>query len=359
MPPLRQSIRFATAADGVRIAWATSGSGPALVKVGTWMSHLEFDLASPVWGHLLTWLAQRFTLLRYDQRGNGLSDWNVADLSFEAWVRDLGAVIDASGHARVALLGLSQGAPVAVAYAVRQPERVSHLILHGGYARGRRRRGDESAPAALDAAVIQLIEHGWGGDDASFRQFFTSQFVPDGTAEQHRWFNELERISASPANAARLLSTMYEIDVTADLPAVTCPTLVLHATGDLRVPFAEGRLLAGAIAQARFVPLDSRNHLMLEHEPAWQRWTEEVAQFMGAAADLPAPPSQRLAGLTPRERELLELIAQGRDNAQIGAVLGLSDKTVRNHITSIFAKLAVENRPQAIVLARTAGLGRP
>lgn len=353
---LRQSIRFATAEDGVRIAYATSGSGPALVKVGTWMSHLEFDLGSPVWGHLLSWLSQRFTLLRYDQRGNGLSDWHVADLSFEAWVRDLGTVVDASGQEKVALLGLSQGAPVAIAYAVRHPERVSHLILHGGYARGRRRRGDDAAPEPLDAAVIQLVEHGWGGDDASFRQFFTSQFVPDGTPEQHRWFNELERMSASPANAARLLRTMYEVDVTADLPAVACPTLVLHASGDLRVPFGEGRLLAGAIAQARFVPLDSRNHLMLEHEPAWQRWTEEVAQFMGIRREAVVDPA-RLAVLTPRERELIELIAQGRDNAQIGAVLGLSDKTVRNHITSIFAKLEVENRPQAIVLARSAGLG--
>jgi pimeloyl-ACP methyl ester carboxylesterase len=355
---LRQSIRFATATDGVRLAYATSGSGPALVKVGTWMSHLEFDLSSPVWGHLLAWLSQRFTLLRYDQRGNGLSDWNAADLSFEAWVRDLETVIDASGLAPVALLGLSQGAPVAIAYAVRHPERVSHLILHGGYARGRRRRGADAAPEALDEAVIQLVEHGWGGDDASFRQFFTSQFVPDGTPDQHRWFNELERMSASPPNAARLLRTMYEIDVTADLRGVACPTLVLHASGDLRVPFGEGRLLAGAIAQARFVPLDSRNHLMLESEPAWRRWTEEVEQFTGvSAAAPPAPRSDtRLAGLTPRERELLALIAQGRDNAQIAAVLGLSDKTVRNHITSIFAKLEVENRPQAIVLARTAGL---
>jgi pimeloyl-ACP methyl ester carboxylesterase/DNA-binding CsgD family transcriptional regulator len=350
-------IRFAAAADGVRIAYATGGQGPALVKVGTWMSHLEFDRGSPVWGHLLTWLEQRFTLLRYDQRGNGLSDWNAADLSFEAWVDDLGAVLDAAGVQRTALLGLSQGAPVAIAYAVRHPERVSHLILHGGYARGRRRRGSEAAPQALDDAVIQLIEHGWGQDDASFRQFFTSQFVPGGTPEQQRWFNELERVSASPANAARLLRTMYDIDVTALLPQVACPTLVLHAGGDLRVPFNEGRLMAGAIAHARFVPLESCNHLMLAQEPAWTRWTQEVARFTGAPADAPPPAVARLETLTPRERELLALIAQGRDNAQIAAVLGLSEKTVRNHITSIFAKLEVENRPQAIVLARSAGLG--
>lgn len=358
MTPARPPIRFATAADGVRIAFAVGGSGPALVKIGTWMSHLEFDWQSPVWGHQLAWLAQRFTLLRYDQRGTGLSDWDVADLSFAAWVDDLHAVVQAAGLERFALLGLSQGAPVAIAYATRHPERVTQLILHGGYARGRRKRGADAAPAALDEAVIQLIEHGWGGNDASFRQFFTSQFVPDGTPEQHHWFNELERMSASPANAARLLRTMYDIDVTADLPSLSCPTLVLHAGGDLRVPFGEGRLLAGAIPQARFVPLESRNHLMLESEPAWQRWTEEVAQFMAVRADAPdAGVAERLALLTPRERELLELIAAGRDNAQIAAVLGLSDKTVRNHITRIFVKLDVENRPQAIVRARSAGLG--
>ena len=352
---IRQSIRFATAADGVRIAWATAGSGPALVKVGTWMSHLEFDLASPVWGHLLTWLAQRFTLLRYDQRGNGLSDWNAADLSFEAWVRDLGSVIDASGHERVALLGLSQGAPVAVAYAVRHPERVSHLILHGGYARGRRRRGGESAPEALDAAVIQLIEHGWGGDDASFRQFFTSQFVPDGTPQQHRWFNELERISTSPANAARFMREFDNIDVVARLADVRCPTLVLHSTRDVRVPFAEGRLIASAIPGARFVPIDSGNHLVLEHEPGWPHWLAEVRSFLAEAAPARAAVFETL---TARERELLELLAQGRDNAQIAATLGLSEKTVRNRLTSVFAKLDVDSRGRAIVLARDSGFGK-
>jgi pimeloyl-ACP methyl ester carboxylesterase/DNA-binding CsgD family transcriptional regulator len=352
---LRQSIRFATADDGVRIAYAVSGSGPALVKIGTWMSHLEFDLHNPVWGHLVDWLSQRFTLLRYDQRATGLSDWDVADISFEAWVRDLETVLDAAGIERAALLGLSQGAPVAIAFAARRPERVSHLILHGGYARGRRKRGGGPVEEALDDLIARMIELGWGRDEQTFRQFFTSTFVPGGTPEQHRWFNELERVSASPANAACMLRAMYQIDVTASLAAVQCPTLVLHAGGDMRVPFAEGRLLASGIAQARFVPLDSSNHLALEHESAWTRWTEEVELFTGVKRR--NAPDARLAALTPRERELIELIAQGRDNAQIGAVLGLSDKTVRNHITSIFAKLEVENRPQAIVLARSAGLG--
>lgn len=352
---LGQSIRFCTGGDGARIAYAVSGRGPALVKVGTWMSHLEFDLHSPVWGHLLEWLAARFTVLRYDQRATGLSDWTVPEISFDAWVQDLEAVVDAAGLDRFSLFGMSQGVPVGIAYAVRHPERVTRLILHGGYARGRRRRGGGPAEEALDSTVLQLTELGWGRDDPAFRQFFTSQFVPEGTPEQQRWFNELERVSASPENAARMLRTMYEVDVQALLPALRCPTLVLHATGDMRVPFAEGRLLAEAIAGARLVPLDSRSHLMLAHEPAWPRWAEAVEQFTGAAPV--AADAARLATLTPRERELLELIAQGRDNAQIAAVMGLSEKTVRNHVTSVFAKLEVENRPQAIVRARGAGFG--
>lgn len=352
---LRQNIRFCEAHDGVRIAYATSGSGPALVKVGNWLSHLEFDLQSPVWGHLVEMLSQDYTVLRYDQRGTGLSDWEVGDISFEAWVRDLETVVDAAGVERFPLLGISQGASVGIAYTMRHPDRVTHLILHGGYARGRCKRGSEAALLEVADTMVRLAELGWGQDDASFRQFFTSQFIPGGTPEQHRWFNELERVSTSPRNAGRMMRAFNDIDVEAMLAQVTCPTLVLHATGDLRVPFDEGRLIASGIRLARFVPLDSNNHLMVRQEPTWPRWTEEVRAFLGTAQHKPDEPL--FAQLTPRERELVELIAEGRDNAQIAAVLQLSDKTVRNHITSIFAKLEVENRPQAIVLARKAGYG--
>ena len=352
---LRQSIRFCAAHDGARIAYASTGSGPPLVKVGNWLTHLEFELTSPVWGHLVETLSRDHSVLRYDQRGTGLSDWDVADISFEAMVSDLERVVDAAGVERFALLGISQGCPVGIAYAVRHPERVSHLILHGGYARGRRRRGGDTESLELADTMVKLAELGWGRADSSFRQFFTNQFIPEATSEEQRWFNELERVSASPHNAARTIRTLYEIDVTPLLSAITCPTLVLHATHDLSVPFAEGRLLAGAIAQARFVPLDTPHHLMLAHDPAWARWADEFNQFLGLRSAVPA--DARFDSLTPRERELVELIAQGRDNTQIAAVLALSDKTARNHITSIFAKLEVENRPQAIVLARTAGFG--
>jgi len=352
---LKQKIRFCTAHDGVRLAYAICGKGPALVKVGNWMTHLEFDLQGPVWGYLLESLSQDYTLLRYDQRGTGLSDWNVDHMSFEDWVQDLETVIDAAGLEKFPLLCISQGTQIGIAYAVRHPERVSHLVVHGGYARGRRKRSRDPAHLEESETMIKLMELGWGKNDAAFRQFFTSQFIPGGTPEQHQWFNELQRISTSPANAARMLREFEEIDVTALLPQVSCPTLVLHATGDLRVPFDEGRLIAGMIEQARFAPLDSRNHLMVAQDAMWPRWSEEVHEFIGTVQVKEDP---LFATLTPREAQLVELIAQGRDNAQIAAVMELTDKTVRNHITSVFAKLEVENRSQAIVLARNAGYGK-
>jgi len=348
----RQDIRFCSSTDGARIAYARSGRGAPLVKAANWLSHLEFDCESPVWVHWVRELSRDHTLVRYDERGCGLSDWE-ADQSFEAWMSDLDAVIAATGVERFPLLGLSQGASIAVAYAVRHPERVTHLVLMGGFARGRARRRMTAMELEEAAMMRRLAEIGWGQENPAFRQFFTSQFIPSGDVDQHRWFNELARISTSPINASRLMAVCDDIDVTDLLSQVGCPTLVLHAARDARVPFAEGRLLASGIPGARFVPLESDNHVLLEHEPAWQRFCEELRAFLpgGRTVD----PS--FAGLTPRERDLVELIAQGRDNAQIAAHLGLSEKTVRNHITSIFAKLEVENRAQAIVLARNRGFG--
>jgi pimeloyl-ACP methyl ester carboxylesterase/DNA-binding CsgD family transcriptional regulator len=351
---MKQQIRFCTAQDGVRIAYATTGSGPPLVKVSNWLSHLEFDWGSPVWRHWLAELSRAHTLVRYDERGCGLSDWDCGELSFEAWVRDLETVVDALGLERFPLLGISQGASLAIAYTVRHPERVSHLIVHGGYARGRVKRSATPEEHKEAETMAELAELGWGRENPAFRQFFTTQFIPGGTAEQHHWFNELERVSVSPSNAARFMRIFNRIDVTDLAPAVACPTLVLHPGGDSRVPFSEGRLLAMLIPGARFVPLDSRNHILLEQEPAWQRWVEEVRAFLPLAA---APAGRAFPDLTPRERELVELIAQGLDNAQIAARLSLSEKTVRNHITSIFIKLEVENRARAIVRAREAGFG--
>jgi pimeloyl-ACP methyl ester carboxylesterase len=352
MSTSHQQVRFAHSHDGVRLAYASSGSGaPLVIKAATWLSHLEEDWESPVWRHLLRALSEDGTFVRYDERGCGLSDWSVADLGFESWVRDLETVVEALGAQRFALLGISQGAAVAIAYAVRHPEQVSHLVLHGGYARGRLVRANTPQLREEAETMCRLAELGWGKHDPAFRQFFTTQFIPGGTTEQHQWFNEMERISTSPENAARFMREFNAIDVTALLPQVSCPTLVLHSTQDARVPFEEGRLIATGIPGAEFVSIASPNHLLLEQESGWQRWLDAVREF------LPRSGASELPMLSPRQREMLELIAQGRDNTQIAATLGLSEKTVRNQVSAIFDRLGVENRSQAIVQAREAGLG--
>ncbi len=356
MPTPTQQIRFARSHDGVRLAYAASGRGHTLIKAATWLSHLEHDWESPVWRHLLQEMSLRYQFVRYDERGCGLSDWDVPELTFDSWLRDLEAVVDAIGAARFALLGLSQGAAIAIAYAVKHPERVTHLVLHGGYARGRLIRSTTPLQAEEAEMMARLAEIGWGKSDSSFRQFFTTQFIPGGTPQQHEWFNEAERISTSPANAARFMREFYIIDVASLLERVRCPTLVMHSTRDARVPVDEGRLIATRIPGAQYVPIDSGNHLLLESEAGWARALAAIGAFLPAAGTPNADP--RIAALTPRLLSLLDLMAEGRDNAQIAAMLGLSEKTVRNHITALFDKLDVENRSQAIVLGRENGMGK-
>jgi serine/threonine protein kinase/pimeloyl-ACP methyl ester carboxylesterase len=280
-----QQIRFCTSSDGVGIAYATIGSGPPLVKAANWLSHLEVDGKSPVWRHWIRELSRHNTLVRYDERGCGLSDWNVDEFSLEAWVRDLEAVVDALELERFPLLGISQGGPIAIAYATRHPERVSHLILHGSYARGVSHRGLSDQDREEREVLLRLIRVGWGKDHPAFRQVFTSLFIPDGTTEQIQWFNELQRVSATPENAARMFAAFSILDVRGLAPEVRAPTLVLHGTGDMRIPFAEGRLVASLIPGARFVPIESRNHLILESEPGWPRFVGEVRSFLGIPLD--------------------------------------------------------------------------
>jgi DNA-binding SARP family transcriptional activator/pimeloyl-ACP methyl ester carboxylesterase len=276
-----QDIRFCVAADGTRIAYATAGNGPPLLRPANWMTHLEYDWESPVWRHWIRELSRDHRLIRYDERGNGLSDWNVEDLSFEACMSDLEAVIGANGLKRFPMLGISQGCAFAVAYAAKFPERVSHLVLYGGYARGWAMRGTP-VEAERRTALGTLIRHGWGEDNPAFRQAFTTLFVPDASPEQMRWFNELQRVTASPENAARLHDLFGQVQVQAMLSQVRAPSLVLHARHDGVVPFAEGRLMATTIPGARFVPLDSRNHILLEGEPAWVRFMNEVRSFLAS-----------------------------------------------------------------------------
>jgi class 3 adenylate cyclase/pimeloyl-ACP methyl ester carboxylesterase len=277
---LQQEIRFCTAPDGVQLAYSRVGQGPTLVKTGNWMTHLEYDLESPIWRHLYRELARMRTLLRYDERGNGLSDRVVADISFDASVRDLEAVVAAAGVDRFALFGISQGCSVAIAYSVRHPERVTHLVLYGGYAQGRTKRARTAAEADENAAMLTLVRLGWGKENPAFRQLFTSQFVPGGTKEQADWFNELQRITVSPEVAARITEATGDIDVTPLLPRVSVPTLVMHARDDARVPFEAGRRMAAGIPGARFVPLTGRNHLFLETEPAFGQFLEHVRAFL-------------------------------------------------------------------------------
>ncbi|MCA1573855.1 MAG: alpha/beta hydrolase [Acidobacteria bacterium] len=278
---MEQEIHFCTTPDGVRIAYATVGEGPPLVKAANWLNHLEFDWRSPVWRHLLEEFAHNHLLVRYDERGNGLSDWAAEELSFESFVGDLESVVDALGLSRFSLLGISQGGAVAIAYAVRHPERVSHLILYGAYALGWAKRGAPAEEIERRQAQLTLTRLGWGQDNPAFRQLWTTLYMPDATPEQMQWFNDLQRVSTSPENAARLFRELGNIDVLDLLPQVKVPTLVLHCRSEAVAPFEEGRRIAALIPGARFVPLEGRNHLLLEGEPAWEKFITEVRRFLG------------------------------------------------------------------------------
>jgi pimeloyl-ACP methyl ester carboxylesterase/DNA-binding CsgD family transcriptional regulator len=356
----QQQIRFCRTSDGVQLAYAVSGQGPALVKASNWLSHLEFDWNSPVWRHWMHALSRDNLLVRYDQRGCGLSDWEVENLSFETQVQDLQTVVETLNLERFALLGLSHGAAIAIAFAERFPEKVSHLVLYGGYVRGRLSRVDNPPQIENAHVLLGLIRHGWGQENHAFRQVYTTLFIPEGTSEQVSWFNDLQRLSTSPDIAARLQAVAFSTDVREQAGRLKVPTLVIHGLQDAIVPFSEGRLAAALIPQARFLPLESQNHVLLEDEPAWGRFLAEVRSFLGVGGDAQEeiPPEGSLfPELTPREHEILDLIAQGLDNAEIAGRLVVSQRTVRNHISHIFQKLMVKNRAQAIVLARQAGMG--
>ncbi len=273
-------IHFAISFDGTRIAFAIAGNGPPLVKVANYMSHLEYDWNSPVWEHWLEELSRDHTLICSDERGTGLSDWDVEDLSFEAWVRDLEAVVDAVGVRQFPLFAMSQAGPVAVAYAARHPERVTHLILHGAYARGWLNRDLTEEQIEEEKLMISLMRVGWGRENPAFRQVFATQLIHDATTEQLRALEQQMRISVSPENAVRLESEMHRVDVRHLAPQVRAPTLILHPRQDEGVPFEEGRLLASLIPNAQFVALESRNHLLNKHEPAWQKFVAAFRAFL-------------------------------------------------------------------------------
>jgi DNA-binding winged helix-turn-helix (wHTH) protein/pimeloyl-ACP methyl ester carboxylesterase len=274
-----QEVTFCRTPDGVNLAIATSGSGIPVVKAANWLNHIEFDWQSPVWSPLLNLLSEQFRLIRYDERATGLSDWDAEDISFEAIVSDLETVVDKLGLEKFALFGISQGAAASIAYATRHPQRVSRLVLFGGYAQGWLQRGDPE-DIAQRTALLTLMRNGWGLDNPAFRQVFTTRFVPGATMEEIRWFNDLQRVSATGENAIRLVEMFSRIDVTGQLSSLKMPTLVMHSRGDAAIPFSQGLLLAREIPGARFVALESNNHLVLSHEPAWARYTEEICNFL-------------------------------------------------------------------------------
>jgi pimeloyl-ACP methyl ester carboxylesterase/DNA-binding winged helix-turn-helix (wHTH) protein len=280
-PHLRQDVQFCTVSDGTRIAYATVGRGPPLVKTANWLNHLEYDWESPIWSHLLHALAANYRLIRFDARGNGLSDWAVDDISFDAFVCDLETVVEATGLDRFSLLGISQGCATSIAYVVRNPDRVTHLVLYGGFARGMRKRGSASEIQQADA-LHTLMRHGWGQENPALRQMFTTRFLPGGSAEQMKWFNDLQRITASPENAVRIRLAVENVDVTDLLPKVRVPTLVLHCRGDAVQPFDEGRRMAAGIPGAHFVALEGDNHLVLEGDPAWSHLLDEINSFLAS-----------------------------------------------------------------------------
>ena len=276
----RQHIAFCRAGDGVRLAYAVSGEGPPLVRAANWMTHLGYDIESPVWRHWVRDMSRRHRFIRYDERGCGLSDWDAKDFTFDDWVADLESVVEALGVERFPLLGVSQGGAVAVAYAARHPERVTRLVLSGAYARGRAVRAltdDEKRAAALD---LDLARVGWGRDDPAFRQVFAAQFIPDGTRADWAAFDQLQRRTTSPENAVRFLEEFARIDIRDQAGKVACPTLILHSRDDHRVPMRYGEELAALIPDSHLVALSSNNHLLTATEPAWRVFCDEVEAFL-------------------------------------------------------------------------------
>ncbi len=344
-----ERIGFCTAPDGVRIAYAVSGArrGRPLVRVATWLTHLEYDL--DVYGHWLQELGADRPYVRYDMRGCGLSDRDVSDLSLDAKVADLEAVIDAVGTDGVDLLGLSGGGPVAIAYAHRHPHRVAHLVLFGSYARGRALRGAGTVRAhEEEALLLSLTRVGWGGGNPAFRRVFTNLFMPDATEAEVTAYEEMQALSADAETAAGIREASYHTDVTEAAATLAVPTLVIHVRDDQVAPFEEGRRLAGLIPGAQFVPIDGRNHILGAHDAAWGAFVDELRRFLATPA---APRELDLGHLSRREREVLELVADGQDNEQIASTLVLSVRTVERHLSNIYSKLGITGKAARVAAA--------
>ena len=340
----RQEIRFCRAPDGVRIAYAVHGSGPPLVVDSCWLSHLQYDWQSPVWRHYLDEWGRDHTVIRFDERGHGLSDRGVTDHSLQARLGDLEAVIEDAHVDRFALIAMAQGGPVAITYAHRHPERVARLVFYGSYSG---EPDEDPEEAELNDTLDQLIKVGWGRPDSAFRRVFTSLMIPNASEEQHVWLDELQRVATDADTARTSRRQRMAADASALIPHLRMPTLVLHSRGDRMNGFKEARQLASGIDGARLVPLESDNHIVLEDEPAWQVYCAELAAFLHEPA--PRPHTRdggpaTLPALSPRELEILHLAAQGLDNDEIATSLHLSIRTVERHLSNTYAKLDLHGK---------------
>jgi pimeloyl-ACP methyl ester carboxylesterase/DNA-binding CsgD family transcriptional regulator len=344
---IQRDIRFCKSSDGVELAMGLYGRGPPLIKAATWLSHIELERASPFDRQLIETFAPEFRYVTYDARGCGLSQRRVEEVSFEAWVRDLEAVVDALGLQTFPLLGISQGAAVSVAYAARHPERVSRLILLGGFATSYFSTG-KSDPAVVEEAqtLLKIVELGWGSARPAFRQVFVSKFMPDATAEQWREFDALQKATVAPEMAVRYLQTMYSINIKDLAPQVRCPVLALHMKGDQLIYFDQGRRLAASIPGARFVPLEGNNHIPLPHEPAWTVFANEVSRFLGVKQNEASGASR--VSLTPRQRDVLARVARGQTDKQIARDLHLSPRTIEMHVAGAMKALGAKSRAEAV-----------
>jgi pimeloyl-ACP methyl ester carboxylesterase/DNA-binding CsgD family transcriptional regulator len=343
-PP--QQIRFVRGADGTRLAYAVHGAGPPLIVVSCWLSHLQHDWESPVWRHFLEDLGQISTLVRYDERGFGMSDWKVSDFSIDARTRDLEAVVDALGYERFAVLGMSNGSGVAMTYAARHPDRVTRLVLNGTVCGERPTYGEDGW--AEEEAYRALISVGWAREDPVFRRVFTSRYIPDANEEQMRWFDDLQRMAGPAENVLASRIARHSEDFSAELPRISAPTLILQATGDRSTTFENAAMVAALVPNARVVPLDSRNHILLEGEPAWSTFVREVDAFLGAdrrtARASVGAAGAAAADLSERELEVVRLAADGLANDAIATSLGLSPRTIERHLSNAYSKLGVRGK---------------
>jgi pimeloyl-ACP methyl ester carboxylesterase/DNA-binding CsgD family transcriptional regulator len=341
--PQRQDVRFARSADGTRLAWATHGDGPTLIVVSCWLSHLQHDWESPVWRHFLDDLGGFSTLVRYDERGFGMSDWNVTDFSLEARVADLEAVVAALGVDRFAILGMSNGSPVAMTYAARHPERVTRLVLYGTMC-GEAALFDAESWAE-EQTYRSMIRIGWAREDPVFRRVFTSRYIPDASEEQMRWFDELQRTSGPGENVLASRIARQGEDLTTEVDRIRVPTLIVQALADQATTFENAGMVAARIPGARVVPIDSRNHILLAGEPGWQAFVDEVRAFLEPdRTSVASPPGDLAESLSPRELEVLRRAAHGLANDDIAVALGLSPRTVERHLSNAYSKLGVSGR---------------